>query len=85
MQSGLTRRHSNGQTEGVRRVTSVGISPAGGWNGKGGSRVADLTPRRKATGTRAWSERGDGAEASRAEAPQDPHPMARARLLELQS
>jgi len=78
VQAGLTLRSSNGQTEGVRRVTSVGISPAGGWNRKGRSRVTSLTPRRKATRTRAWSESGDGTEASRAEAPQDPHPRARA-------
>jgi len=56
---------SNGQTEGVRRVTQLWISPAGGWNWKGGFRVTRLTPRRKATRTRAWRERGAGTEASR--------------------
>jgi len=69
---------SNGQCEGVRRVTQMWISPAGGWIRKGGFRVTRLTSRRKATRTRAWRERGAGSEASRAEVPQDPRPMARA-------
>jgi hypothetical protein len=69
---------SNGQTEGVRRVTQLWISPAGGWNWKGGFRVTRLTPRRKAMRTRAWRESGAGTEASRVLVPHDPRPMARA-------
>lgn len=58
VQAALTLKWSNGQTEGVRRGTRMCISPARGWNKKGGSRVTRLTWRRKAMGTRAWRESG---------------------------
>jgi len=51
--AGLSQEISNGQTEGVRRVTQLWISPAGGWNWKGGFKVTRLTRRRKAMRTRA--------------------------------
>jgi len=76
--AGLSLEISNGQTEGVRRVTQLWISPAGGWNWKGGFKVTRLTRRRKAMRTRAWRESGAGAEASRVLVPQDLCPMARA-------
>jgi len=78
VRAGLTMAWSNGQTEGVRRVTQLWISPAGGWNWKGGFKVTRLTRRRKAMRTRAWRESGAGAEASRVLVPQDLCPMARA-------
>ena len=78
VRAGLTLVWSNAQVEGVRRVTQMWISPAGGWNWKGGFRVTRLTPRRKVTRTRAWRERGADAETSRVQVPQDPRPMARA-------
>jgi len=45
VRAGLTMAWSNGQVEGVRRDTQLWISPAGGWNWKGGFRVTRLTPR----------------------------------------
>jgi transposase len=53
VQAALELSWSNGQVEGVRRVTQVRISPAGRQNWKGGSWVIHVTPRRKATRTTA--------------------------------